>query len=103
MSCGICGLPGDASCLLADGRSIGATCGADECGALLWESAVLPPGDAEERRLLAWRIRRRVAAVRGRPFREPSPVDAELARAYVEFEELKRLALEGDTDAVPGV
>lgn len=106
MTCGICGRHGGKPFGLQDGRTIGATCGDDLCGALLWESRVMPPADVDEQRQLAWRIRKHVAAVRGRHFGEPNPVDADLTRARLEFEELKRIAAEapeGENDAVPGV
>lgn len=104
MSCGICGRAGDAPFLLADERSIGVTCGDDRCGALLWESAVIPPDDEDGRRILRWRVRRHQAAMNGRPFREPNPVDAELMRAVLDFEELTKTTAvsEGNDDAVPG-
>lgn len=106
MTCGICGRPEAAPYELQDGRTIGATCGDDKCGALLWESRVMPPATEDERRILAWRIRRHVAAVRGRPFAEPNPVEPELLRAVLDFEALVRLttkAPEGEDDAVSGV
>lgn len=103
MTCGICGRTEAKPLELADGRTIGAAC-SDRCSALLWESRALPPETKDEQRILAWRIRRHVASVRGRPFAEPNPVEPELMRAVLDFEALVRLtteAPEGEPNAVP--
>lgn len=78
MRCVICGLPGEAPFLLAGGRNLGTTCGADRCGALLWESAICPGETKDERDFLAWRVRKQVAERNGRPFSVPSPSAAQL-------------------------